>query len=131
MGGLTALPTLGFGSPVEKKNDGDFLLAQTDDELFKLVRKQLLVPENRIYLNTGSLGPSPLMVIDTVSSLTRQLEMNPVGENWGPLGNQMELVRKKVADFIHADPEEILLTRPLYGGCVNPAVCPRIAAVRT
>lgn len=111
MGGLTALPTLGFGSPVEKKNDGDFLLAQTDDELFKLVRKQLLVPENRIYLNTGSLGPSPLMVIDTVSSLTRQLEMNPVGENWGPLGNQMELVRKKVADFIHADPEEILLTR--------------------
>jgi selenocysteine lyase/cysteine desulfurase len=37
--------------------------------------------------------------------------MNPVRENWGPLGNQMELVRKKVADFIHADVEEIVLTR--------------------
>lgn len=111
MSGMTALPTLGFGNPMENKNDVDFLRAQTDDELFRLVRKQLLVPENRIYLNTGSLGPSPLVVIDTVSSLTRQLEMNPVGENWGPLGNQMELVRKKVADFIHADLEEILLTR--------------------
>jgi selenocysteine lyase/cysteine desulfurase len=75
------------------------------------VRKQLLVPENRIYLNTGSLGPSPVQVIDAMHTYTRQLEMNPVGENWGPLGNQMELVRKKVADFIHADVEEVILTR--------------------
>jgi selenocysteine lyase/cysteine desulfurase len=50
-------------------------------------------------------------IIDAIHANTRQLEMNPVGENWGPLGNQMELVRKKVADFIHADIEEILLTR--------------------
>ncbi|MDZ7648697.1 MAG: aminotransferase class V-fold PLP-dependent enzyme [Cytophagales bacterium] len=67
--------------------------------------------ENRIYLNTGSLGPSPLEVIDGMHAITRQLESNPVGENWGSLGNQMELVRKKVADFIHAEADEIVLTR--------------------
>ena len=111
MGGITALPMAGFAIPSEEKNQFPFLMAENDDELFKLVRKQLLIPTDRIYLNTGSLGPSPLVVIDSVSSLTRQLEMNPVGENWGALGNQMEAVRKKVANFVNAGLEEILLTR--------------------
>lgn len=112
LGSITSLPTLGFGSMTEENSRyKNFLTATNDDELFKLVRKELLIPENRIYLNTGSLGPSPLIVIDTVSNRVRQLEMDPVSENWGPLGNQMELVRKKVADFINADVEETLLTR--------------------
>ncbi len=89
----------------------DFSIARTDDELFALVRKQLLIPENRIYLNTGSLGPSPISVIDTVYKAMRQLEMNPVGENWGDLGKAMEAVRDTVASFINAKKEEILLTR--------------------
>ncbi len=112
LGGLTALPSLGMGNiPTPGTFSSDLLETSSDDDLFRMVRKQLLVPENRIYLNTGSLGPSPVAVVDTVHGLMRQLEMNPVGENWGPLGNQMESVRKKVADFIHADVEEVLLTR--------------------
>ncbi len=108
--GLSALPML--GSSKEKSsysiNPSE---AANDDELFALVRKQLLVPENRIYLNTGSLGPSPANVIEAQTAALRQLEMNPVSENWGPLGNQMESVRKKIADFIHAEVDEVLLTR--------------------
>jgi isopenicillin-N epimerase len=107
--GLTALPLLSDGISIS--SFPDFQKASYDDELFAMVRKQLLVPENRIYLNTGSLGPCPVQIIDAMHALTRQLEMNPVRENWGPLGNQMELVRKKVADFIHAEVEEIVLTR--------------------
>lgn len=74
-------------------------------------RSQLIVPSGRMYLNTGSLGPSPKIVIDAVVQAMHTLEKNPVSENWGALGNQMEIVRKKVADFIHADVNEILLTR--------------------
>ncbi|HRG79691.1 MAG TPA: aminotransferase class V-fold PLP-dependent enzyme [Cyclobacteriaceae bacterium] len=111
LSGLTAMPLLSEGFPNKNSPLPDFRTATNDDELFAMVRKQLLVPENRIYLNTGSLGPSPVQVIDSMLTYTRQLEMNPVGENWGPLGNQMELVRKKVADFIHADVEEVILTR--------------------
>jgi len=112
LSGLTTVPLLGVGfSAPEISSLSDFKNASNDDELFAMVRKQLLVPENRIYLNTGSLGPCPVHIIDAMHAHTRQLEMNPVGENWGPLGNQMELVRKKVADFIHADVEEIVLTR--------------------
>lgn len=111
-GGLTAIPLLSGGFYTnDTSSPPDFRNASSDDELFALVRQQLLVPANRIYLNTGSLGPCPVHIIDAIHANTRQLEMNPVGENWGPLGNQMELVRKKVADFIHADVEEIVLTR--------------------
>jgi len=112
LSGLTAVPLLSTGlSTPEISSLPDFKNAASDDELFAMVRKQLLVPEKRIYLNTGSLGPCPVHIIDAIHAYTRELEMNPVGENWGPLGNQMELVREKVADFIHADVEEIVLTR--------------------
>ena len=110
--GMTALPFIGEGfSQAKIPAPDDFKNASSDDELFAMVRKQLLVPENRIYLNTGSLGPCPVRIIDAMHALARQLEMNPERENWGPLGNQMELTRKKVADLIHADTEEIVLTR--------------------
>ena len=110
--GLTAIPILSNGFPVHHTAPPrDFRTAVDEDELFMMIRKQLLIPENRIYLNTGSLGPSPLPVIEALNLFTRQLEMNPVSENWGALGDQMELVRKKVADFINADVEEIILTR--------------------
>ena len=112
LGSFTTLPLLSQGfSSNESFSPPDFRNASSDDELFAMVRQQLLVPANRIYLNTGSLGPCPVHIIDAIHANTRQLEMNPVEENWGPLGNQMELVRKKVADFIHADVEEIVLTR--------------------
>lgn len=75
------------------------------------VRSQLLVPEGRVYLNTGSLGPSPRAVLDAVVEAMWSLEKNPVSENWGPLGQKMEAVRTTVANFIHADVKEVLLTR--------------------
>lgn len=82
-----------------------------DDALFALVRRQLLVPDGRIYLNTGSLGPSTLQVIDTVYGAMRELEMSPAAENWGPLGQKMEGVRQIIADYIRAEKDNILLTR--------------------
>jgi selenocysteine lyase/cysteine desulfurase len=109
LSGLTTIPF--SGNSLSETTSVDFRLAANDDELFAMARRQLLIPENRIYLNTGTLGPSPLPVIETVSKVMRQLEMNPANENFGPLGNEMELVRKKVADFIHCDINEVLLTR--------------------
>ena len=75
------------------------------------IRRQLLVPDGRVYLNTGSLGPSPRFVLDAVVDAMWSLEKDPVSENWGRLGQKMEAVRKKVADFIHADGTEVILTR--------------------
>jgi L-cysteine/cystine lyase len=107
--GSMALPLL--KGQAANNSSIDFSHIENDDELFNLVRKQLLIPEGRVYLNTGSLGPSPLQVIEKVTSAMHQLEMNPVSENWGPLGTQMEEVRGKIAKFINAQTDEILLTR--------------------
>jgi isopenicillin-N epimerase len=83
----------------------------TGDDIFKLVRKQLLLDKNLVYMNTGSLGPSPRMVVDKVNEVVHQLEKNPVTQNWGDLGKEMESVRERAADFFKADIEEIILTR--------------------
>lgn len=109
LSGLTTIPL--SGNSLSETTSVDFRLAANDDELFAMARRQLLIPANRIYLNTGTLGPSPLPVIEAVTQATRQLEMNPANENFGPLGHQMELIRQKVASFIHANLEEIILTR--------------------
>lgn len=108
IGGLSTIP---FTNINKKSAFEELAQASSDDELFALVRDQLHVPKGRIYLNTGSLGPSPVVVTDAVSNKMHQLEMNPAIENWGDLGNQMEQVRNKVSDFINAEAENIILTR--------------------
>lgn len=100
---LAALPGMANATP-------NWSLLSAND-LPSQVRSQLLVPAGRTYLNTGSLGPSPRAVVDAVYAAMQQLESNPVSENWGPLGEKMEAVRKKVAGFINATTEEIILTR--------------------
>ena len=106
--GLLALP---FTEIPALSYEEQLKLAASDEELFELVRKQLHVPLDRIYLNTGSLGPSPIAVTDAVANRMKQLEMNPAIENWGELGNEMEGVREKVAVLIRANKEDIVLTR--------------------
>jgi L-cysteine/cystine lyase len=111
LSGSVAWPLLSSTEVSGKSLATDLSTAANEHEYFDLIRKQFLLPPDRVYLNTGSLGPSPLQVIEKVTASMRQLETNPVSENWGPLGNQMEEVRGKIATFIHASKEEILLTR--------------------
>lgn len=96
-----------FSQGVDFKNSADI----SDDALYAEVRNQLMLKDDLIYLNTGTLGPAPKMVLDKVSSLMKRLEANPAIENFGPMGNEMEKTRGKVAAFLGADVEEIILTR--------------------
>lgn len=107
--GLMSYPVL---AEIVSNNDFSNLIAgKSDDEIFALVRKQLLLDKEIVYMNTGSLGPSPRMVVDKVIEAVHQLERNPVTENWGPLGKEMEAVREKAAKFFNADTNEVILTR--------------------
>ncbi|MBS1543193.1 MAG: aminotransferase class V-fold PLP-dependent enzyme, partial [Bacteroidetes bacterium] len=106
VGGLAALPLLSEGNNLMPGSDPTSP-SFTPEE----IRRSLLVPPGRIYLNTGSLGPMPKPLLDNIFALMQQLEQNPVSENWGPLGTRMEEVRGIVAEFIHAEKDEIILTR--------------------
>lgn len=80
-------------------------------DAFAGIKQQLMLDPSLKYLNTGTLGPCPKGVFDTVAEINRQLEMNPAVENFGPLLAEMEKTRGIVANFIKADEEEIILTR--------------------
>ena len=63
------------------------------------------------HLNCGSLGATPRGIIDAVCGYMRELESDPVGNEWGPMGSRMEEVRSKAAEFLGAEKDEVALTR--------------------
>ncbi|MEW7277410.1 aminotransferase class V-fold PLP-dependent enzyme [Aquimarina sp. 2201CG1-2-11] len=79
--------------------------------LLKDVRSEFMLQPGLQYFNTGSLGPSPKKVLNKVWETMQTLELDPVGNNWGPIGRQANEVREQLANYINADTEEIILTR--------------------
>jgi selenocysteine lyase/cysteine desulfurase len=82
-----------------------------DQALWQRVRGEFLLDPGLIHLNCGSLGASPRPVIEAVASYLRQLESDPVHNEWGGLGEGMEEVRAQAAAFIGAQIDELALTR--------------------
>jgi selenocysteine lyase/cysteine desulfurase len=65
-----------------------------------------------IYLNTGSLGPTPRAIYNEVLKAWADLEMNPVGKAYGGTVNALaEKTRDGVAGLIGCSTDEVLLTR--------------------
>ena len=65
-----------------------------------------------IYLNTGSLGPTPRSILDAVLRAWNQLETNPVGMSYGGAVHTVaDRTRDAVAGLIGCSADEVLLTR--------------------
>ena len=77
-----------------------------DDEAFwALVRGQFLIPEDRIYLNNGTLGPSPSVVVDAVVEHTRRTAQTfPPAVRWDDL-------KTALASLLGGDPEGFVFPR--------------------
>ena len=81
------------------------------------LRWQFLIPEDQAYFNTGTLGASPRAVVDAVASHLRYVEESLALWDYSPdkperlAGYRPERgLRQKLADFIHADLDEVGLT---------------------
>jgi selenocysteine lyase/cysteine desulfurase len=77
-----------------------------DDEAFwGVVRGQFLIPPDRIYLNNGTLGASPRVVVDAVAEHARRVAATyPPGVAWDD-------VKKSLAGLVGGDPEGFVFPR--------------------
>jgi selenocysteine lyase/cysteine desulfurase len=70
----------------------------------------LFAPE-LVYLQTGSLGPTPRPVMERTIAVWKELELNPSFYGYGAQEHAMDDVRASAARFLGCQTDEILLTR--------------------
>ncbi|HEY4320874.1 MAG TPA: aminotransferase class V-fold PLP-dependent enzyme [Gemmatimonadales bacterium] len=64
-----------------------------------------------VYLQTGSLGPTPWPVMDRTIAAWHELELNPVAYGYGSQEKAMDAVRAQAAAFLGCATEELVLTK--------------------
>ena len=91
---------------------------RTPAERFEWYKKQMPAAEKYIYMNSGGCGPMPTSVLKSMEDVfERMVQEGQVNVNiHGWLKALLEDVRKSVADFIHAEPEEIFFVRCIAEG---------------
>ncbi|NND70270.1 MAG: aminotransferase class V-fold PLP-dependent enzyme [Rhodothermales bacterium] len=77
-----------------------------DEEYWQLVRLQYPLTTDRVYLNTGGLGPAPYTVLDAVN--TKMMSLQRLSETGH---TSLDSVRPDVARFIGVQEDEIAFTR--------------------
>jgi selenocysteine lyase/cysteine desulfurase len=90
----------------------DEVVPGDDEHFWEVVRSQFPLKKDPIFLNNGTMGPSPYVVIDAVTTEMEDVDRTARYGGW-------EDVRPKIARFINAGVEEISLTHNVTEGiCV-------------
>jgi selenocysteine lyase/cysteine desulfurase len=76
-----------------------------DEAFWAEVRGRFLIPPDRIYLNNGTLGPSPRVVVDAVVEHTRRVAATY------PPGVQWEDLKRALAGLLGGDPAGFVFPR--------------------
>jgi isopenicillin-N epimerase len=80
-------------------------LAGAPQDPWQVVRAAFLVPDDRIYLNVGTLGVQPRVVVDAVIEHTRRVAMSyPPGVDWAAL-------KQRTGEFLNGDPDGFVFPR--------------------
>lgn len=91
-----------------------------DGGYWERVRRYFILDEGFAYLNTGTLGPTPMPVVTAMNEYWRLMAVNP-NENSAIFQNHVEQIRAKVAGLLGASPDEIAITRNTTEG--NTILC--------
>ena len=81
-----------------------------DEMYWARVRKEFNIVDDISYMNNGTMGPIPNPVVEAQTRYLRDLAADPRA------GGSLEPVREKLASFVGADPDEIVLTRSTTEG---------------
>ena len=120
--GLASAGRLGFaqgrreaGNGVERSQDLDHLqpAGPASEAYWCKVRAQFSLRDDLAFLNTGTLGAVPRNVLDVQERYSRELARDP-SNNFR--SSELASVRKRLAEFVNASPEEIALTHSTTEG---------------
>jgi selenocysteine lyase/cysteine desulfurase len=87
----------------------------TDEFFWGVVRDQFPLRKDPVFLNNGTMGPSPFVVIDAITKEMEEVDRTARYGGW-------EDARPKIARFVNAAPEEISLTHNVTDG-INVVAC--------
>jgi len=87
----------------------DEKISPQDEQFWKFVREQFPLGKDRVYLNNGTMGPSPFVVLDSVRAEMERIDITGDYGGW-------EVARGKIAKFINAGEEEVSLTHNVTEG---------------
>lgn len=80
-----------------------------DGVYWEAIRKHFVFDDRLIMMNNGTVGPMPRPVFNTLTQWFRVQMTNPF-EVYNFLPIKVEEVRKKLAEFVNASPEEVIIT---------------------
>jgi selenocysteine lyase/cysteine desulfurase len=83
---------------------------ESDRGYWEKIRKQFMLEEGFAYLNTGTLGPTPKLVVNALNEYWRLMAVNP-NENSQIFQDRQDQIRAKAAAYVGATPDEIAITR--------------------
>lgn len=107
------LSALGDGGPIGdglRALDDDLRSSADDRDRWARVRREFSLHPGVAYLNTGTLGACPRVVLSAVSEALLEIEGNPANMVFGPVGSRMEAVRSLAARFLGAGDGEVILS---------------------
>jgi len=97
---LDSVARLGHAFPDQESPDGAY---------WQALRKHYLFEDDLIMMNNGTVGPMPKPVFNTLMKVFRVQVSNPY-DVYNYLPAKKEEVRRKLADFIGASAEEVVLS---------------------
>ncbi len=87
----------------------DLPIPSDDEHFWSVVRDQFPLQTEPLFLNNGTMGPSPYVVIDAITTELQGVDRHARYGGW-------EEVRPRIARFVGAEPEEISLTHNVTEG---------------
>jgi isopenicillin-N epimerase len=86
-------------------------LTGTGEAFWKSVRAQFVMPPDLGVLNAANLCPASRPVLEALKRETDSVDKDPSAQNRARLNGEKENLRKALATFLRATPEEIVITR--------------------
>lgn len=120
---LAGMPVLAAASKLEPLESMRAFPAADDPDYWNQIRRFMPMPGDEAYLNTGTIGATPLPVLEAMTRHMEEWARNMARVDWTDGGIQIitgyfphDALRKKLAGIIHADYRQIALIKNAHMG---------------